>query len=207
MPFRSILLLTLALAALAPVARATTVVPPSFSELVSGADAIYRGRVTGIEARRVDRAGGSQIIKTFVTLAVEKVLKGAERTEVTLEFLGGTIGDESLNVVGMPKFAVGAREIVFVQNNGTQFCPLVGMMHGRYKILRDTAASRDYVTRDDGAPLTHVSEVQLPIDATPAQIRAATAATARDRALTPAAFEASIAAEAQRLTPRPLQNN
>ena len=198
MQFRLTVLLSLALAALSPSLRATSVIPPSFTELVAGADAIYRGRVTNVEARKVDRPDGAPIIKTFVTLAVDKVLKGAERTEVTLEFLGGTVGEESLNVVGMPKFRTGAREIVFVQKNGTQFCPLVGMMHGRYKILHDAAAARDYVSRDNGAPLTDVSDVQLPIDATPAQLRAASAAAVSAAALTPETFEANISSEAQR---------
>src|SRR5688500_13012359 len=97
------LLLTLALVA-TPGARATSVIPPSFPELVAEAEAIYRGTVTGIEARRVARPDGGSVIKTFVTFAVDRVLKGPGQSEVVLEFLGGTVGDESLAVTGMPKF-------------------------------------------------------------------------------------------------------
>src|SRR5215207_11195448 len=107
MRFRTTLLL-LALAAL-PAARATSVVPPNFAELVGEADAIYRGRVTAVQPRRVERPDGNgSVIKTFVTFAVERVLKGADQKEVTLEFLGGTVGDDSMTVSGMPKFNVGA---------------------------------------------------------------------------------------------------
>jgi hypothetical protein len=78
------LLLVLLVFALAPGVQATTVVPPSFPELVGEADAIYRGRVTSVQARRVERTDGEgSVIKTFVTLAVERVLKGPERTEVS----------------------------------------------------------------------------------------------------------------------------
>ena len=193
--------------ALIPAVRATSVVPPSFPELVAEADAIYRGRVTSVQARRVDRPDGEgSLIKTFVTLTVERVLKGPERSEVTLEFLGGTVGQETMSVSGMPKFNLGAREIVFVQKNGQQFCPLVGLMHGRYRVMRDEATSREHIARDNGVPLTDTSEVELPITALPGPVRAASAANSSN-ALTPAAFESSIATELQRPTQRPRASN
>lgn len=195
-------LLILALLFLSPVLRATSVVPPSFAELVGEADAIYRGRVTHVESRRVERTDGGPIIKTFVTFAIERVLKGAEQKEVTLEFLGGTVGTESMTVSGMPKFSTGAHEIVFVQKNGVQFCPLVALMHGRYRIVKDSTTAREHVARDNGAPLTDVADVEKPIVDLPAAVRAASDASAAARALTPDAFEASIASEVQRPTPR-----
>src|SRR5688572_16611277 len=197
----------LLLLALAPFVHATSVVPPSFPELVGEADAIYRGRVSAIQAKRVELPNGEgSVIKTFVTLVVERVLKGPEREEVTLEFLGGTVGDESITVSGMPKFNLGAKEIVFVQKNGQQFCPLVGLMHGRYRVLRDEATAREHIARDNGVPLTDTSEVELPITTLPGPVRAASAASASANALTPAAFESSITTEVQRPTPRPRSN-
>jgi hypothetical protein len=169
-------------------ARATTVVPPDMTQLVDEADAIYRGRVTDVQARRVERPDGGSVIKTFVTVAVDRVLKGAEVKETTLEFLGGTIGDETLEVGGMPQFTVGDRGIVFVQNNGQQFCPLVRLMHGRYRIQKDSASGREFVARDNGRPLKQAADVVLPmteaaVTATPAEVA---------NALTPEAFEAEI---------------
>jgi hypothetical protein len=200
MRFRiSVLLLMLLL----PLARGTSVIPPSFAELVGDADAIYRGRVAAVESRWVAQSDGQgNVIKTFVTLAVERVLKGGERATVTLEFLGGTVGTDSMSVSGMPTFKVGEREIVFVQKNGVQFCPLVALMHGRYRVLKDDVTAREHVARDDGLPLTAVAEVESPMVTLPEPVRAATAASARARALTPDAFEASIRSEVQRPTPR-----
>jgi hypothetical protein len=183
------------------------VVPPSFAELVGDADAIYRGRITAVESRWVDRGDGQgNVIRTFVTLVVERVLKGSDRQTVTLEFLGGTVGGESMSVSGMPTFKVGDREIVFVQKNGIQFCPLVALMHGRYRVLKDESTAREHIARDDGLPLTAVSEVEAPMVALPEPFRAAAAASARARALTPEAFEASIRTEVQRPTPRARTN-
>lgn len=188
---------------LAPLARATTVVPPSFSELVGKADAIHRGRVTDVTARHVATPDGQgTFIKTFVTVEIERTLKGSAVKEITLEFLGGTVGDDSMLVQGMPTFSIGDREYVFVQKNGVQFCPLVAMMHGRYRVLRDEATSREFVARDNRMPLTDTAEVGLPMSALPPAVRAATAANAASRALTPAAFEAGVTAELDRLEQR-----
>ena len=197
----------LLLLALTPLVHATSVIPPTFAELVQEAEAIYRARVTSVQARRVERPDGQgSVIKTFVTLAVERVLKGADQKEVTLEFLGGTVGDESLTVSGMPKFSVGSRDFVFVQKNGVQFCPLVALMHGRYRVIRDQATAREHVARDNGMPLADTAEVSLPMTALPEPVRAASAASAAARALTPEAFEASITSEMQRVESRQSPN-
>src|SRR5256885_6721644 len=43
---------------------------------------------------------------------------------VTLRMLGGTVGAETMEVADAPKFKVGERDILFVENNGTQFITL-----------------------------------------------------------------------------------
>src|SRR4051812_27579162 len=83
MQFRHLFLLL----AVAAGVRATTVEPPTFSQLVAEADSIYRGHVTAVEARRVQSASGAAVIKTFVTFAVDRAIKGASQTEVVLQFL------------------------------------------------------------------------------------------------------------------------
>lgn len=196
MQFRLTFLL---LALLAPALRATSVVPPDFPELVAEADSIYRGRVTAVEARRVARADGGSTIKTFVTVAVERALKGPEQKEVTLEFLGGQIGNEVLEVSGVPKFTVGQQGIVFVQQNGRQFCPLVRLGHGTYKISRDIATQREYVERANGVPLNDVADVQLPLADTPPR---AAARADTSRAVSPAEFETQVTNEVRRSSSR-----
>lgn len=196
MRIRPSFLLLAAACALAPLARATSVVPPNFPELVAEADAIYRGRVTDIQARRVAAANGQSVIKTFVTITVDRTLKGPEQANVTLEFLGGTIGDEILEVSGMPKYTVGERGIVFVQGNGRQFCPVVRLGHGSYRVRRDERSGREFVERQNRAPLNDVSEVELPLARNPV-LAARAAEPDLSRALTPAAFEAAIVREVQ----------
>jgi len=164
--------------------------------LVAEAEAIVRGRVMDISFRRASTPDGTPVIKTRITFAVERTLKGAERREITLELLGGTIGDESLVVTGMPRFELGSTDYLFVERNGVQFCPLVAVRHGRYRLLRD-GTGREFVARDNAVPLTDVSQVVLPLATLPDLIRAASVAGA----LTPAAFEAAVIAELARNVP------
>lgn len=170
-------------------AQATSVTPPSFPELVGEAQMIARGTVTGTEARWVEGAQG-RTIKTFVTFAVEKVLKGNPGRSVTLEFLGGTVGRDTLHVGGMPEFKVGQHEILFVQGNGVQFCPLVRFAHGRYHVHTEAKSQREYVTRNDETPLTSTADVAAPVDDHGARAFASSAP-----ALTPNDFETEIARE------------
>lgn len=178
---------------LAPLARATTVVPPTFAELVAEADSIVRATVVSIESRRVPAVDGPTV-KTFVELKVRKRLKGTPPDTFTLEFLGGTVGDESLRVIGMPHFVVGETEIVFVHGNGVQFCPVVRLGHGRYRVRHDAANGRDFVAREDETPLGSVSDVQLPVDTHGVGPLFRAAADA----LTPEQFETEIAREVTR---------
>ena len=100
----------------AGVAWSTTVIPPSFDALVSGANTIFVGEVIGQNAIWVSTPQG-RAIKTQVTFRVEEVWKGASGVVTRLEFLGGTIGETTMEVVGMPTFRVGQRSVLFVASD------------------------------------------------------------------------------------------
>lgn len=184
-----VLALAAALLLAAPAARAMSVVPPTFPELVAEAESIVRGEVTALRSA-YDEAAPGRPIRTYVTFRVERTLKGPAPAAdtLTLVFLGGTVGADSLEVSGMPKFNIGDREIVFVAHNGKTYCPLIAAGHGRYRVLRDAATQRDYIARENRTPLEDTSEVVLPLEAPAAAARLKSAA----RALSPADFETSI---------------
>ena len=125
-------------------------------------------------------------------LQLEAVV-GATPALLTLEFLGGTVGELTMDVDGIPSFATGRTEILFVQNNGRQICPLVGMAHGRYKIERDATTGVDLVKRDNGAALTNVAQVALPL--TRGTLNDTLQRLGGSTPLTPAGFIAEIRAE------------
>ena len=175
--------------------RATSVVAPTFPELVAEAQVIARVEVAAIKPAWVETAQG-RVIKTFVTFTVLRALKGQPAATVTLSFLGGEIAGEGMQVAGMPRFTVGQTDILFLSDlTGATFSPLVGLMHGRYRVLTDAATARPYVARNDGTPLESENDVQLPQSSATAPANRLKSAA---RALTPDAFEALIVVEAAR---------
>ena len=144
-------------AAVAPLARAISVIAPSFPELVAEAEFVARGVVTDVHTEEFDSPDGRGI-RTLITLRVERALKGTPGDSVTLSILGGTYGRRTLSIPGLPRFQVGQRQIVFVAQNGRTFCPLVRIGHGRYHVRTDAATGRDYIARDNDAPLTSTDD-------------------------------------------------
>ncbi len=143
--------------ALVSMAVATTVIPPTFDDLVTHAEMIFQGTVTDVRSEWTGE-GGQRHIASYVTFKVEDALKGNPGAKVTLNLMGGTVGAETMEVSDAPKFKVGDRDILFVENNGTQFIPLVGIMHGRFHVQKDENG-RDVMLTNDGAPLTDVNQL------------------------------------------------
>lgn len=153
-----LLLASLVLAA--PLALATTVIPPTFDELVDQADVILQGQVTQVKSEWVGE-GAQRHIMSYVTFKVADSLKGDAGSSYTIRMLGGTVDGETMGITDAPKFAVGEEDILFVQNNGSQFIPLVGIMHGRFHIQK-SEAGQDMVVDHDGAPVRSVDRLGKP---------------------------------------------
>jgi hypothetical protein len=62
--------------------------------------------------------------------------------------------------------------------------------HGRYHVRRDAATGRDYIARDNGAPLGNLDEVALPLAGATTPLRQRAPA----EGLAPGDFENHIAA-------------
>jgi hypothetical protein len=186
----SLILLTGAL--IGPVSHATTVIAPEFDELVSKADYVVRATVKSVSSAWRDQHGERNIY-TQVELKVKEVVAGTPPSPVVLEVLGGQVGDQVLEVDGVPQFNVGEEGIFFVQGNGVQFCPLVAVMHGNYRIKHDGANNRDFVARDDGSPLESEQEVSQPMKS--ARVRSSNTQAAKG--LSPDEFITKIRASRQ----------
>ena len=141
----------------AGVATATTVIPPSFESLVSTANTIFVGEVMDVRSEWIASRDGRAIV-TRVTFKVEDVWKGAAGATTQLEFMGGTVGETTMEVVGMPQFREGQRSVLFVHGDAKSVSPLVGFYHGRLRIERDRDGV-DRVRTYDGRSLAKPSEV------------------------------------------------
>jgi len=120
---------------------ASTILPVPFQERVSRAEVIVEAVVQSIAYKNssVIEPGDREIPHTFVTFAIEQIVKGeyAGGQTITLRFIGGQDGKGNTTYVpGLPSFQVGDREILFVRKNGKSICPLIGWGQGRLRIVR-----------------------------------------------------------------------
>ncbi len=139
-------------------AKATTIIPPTFEEMTDRADLVFLGLVlrSHAEWRSV---GTNRVIFTLVEFKTQEVLKGDAAPTVMLQFLGGRVGDVRLEVSEVPAFETGERVLLFVEGNGVQFCPLVGVYHGKFRVGKEAASGRDVILRHDGKPLRDLAEI------------------------------------------------
>ena len=139
------------------IATATTVIPPHFDELVSRAHVIFEGEVTGLQSQWIGEGAQHRIV-TFVTFKVNDTLKGDAGTTYSIRMLGGTVDGRTMEVTDAPKFKVGDHDLLFVENNGSQFIPLVGIQHGRFRVQSD-ASGQQTITTGEGQLLTDVNQL------------------------------------------------
>ena len=143
--------------------RATSVIAPSFSELVSRAETVIHGTVTDVRSDWADQ-GGHRVIKSWVSIQLEEPLKGNPTSaSLTLEFLGGRVDGAEMTVQGSPRFASGDEVVVFINGNGRDACPLVGWGHGAYRVLPSAVTGEKQIRRINGLPLQSAADVELPL--------------------------------------------
>lgn len=121
-----------------------TVIKPTFAQLVAKADTVARVEVTAVHSQWDATPTGQRVIHTYYDCKVLKSLKGVPTPTLSLRFLGGKVGDAVMDIPDMPSLDVGSRYILFVADNGKAFCPLVGVMHGKFTV-RKTADGSDRI--------------------------------------------------------------
>lgn len=139
------------------IANATTVIPPNFDELVSRAEVIFEGEVTQVQSQWLGEGTEHRIV-TFVTFKVDDALKGEPGASYSIRMLGGTVDGRTMEVTDAPKFKVGDHDMLFIENNGRQFIPLVGIQHGRFRVQKDQAG-RDTLMTGEGQLLADVNQL------------------------------------------------
>ncbi len=162
---------------LAPVARATALMQMSIAKMSRTAPLIVRARCLG-NATSWDTGD----IWTFTSFAVEETWKGAAPQEITVRLLGGSVGDITSNISGIPHFRPGEEVILFLEPTPRGDFSVVSWQQGTFRIHRDSVAGRETVTQDTASfatfdPTTRRFQTagarNLPLDALRAQVDAA----------------------------------
>jgi len=114
-------------------AHATVLRPMSAADLTDQAELIFTG--IAVE-RQVATSRDGRYPFTFVTFEVESILKGEVAGDrLTLRFEGGELGEEYIEVIGMPEFEHGGEYLLFVADNGHAISPVVGWGQGKFELV------------------------------------------------------------------------
>ena len=126
-------------------AAASTVVAMTLEQMSERADTIFLGRVTG---SRADWNAERTRIYTYVTLEVDRYLKGGSESRVTtVRLLGGRVGPYLAMVPGTPQFGMGEEVLLFCAGGGARIPTVLGMSLGKFTIVAGPSGEK-MVKRD-----------------------------------------------------------
>jgi hypothetical protein len=126
--------------------------------MVRSSEFVFEGRV--IERRaEVNRQG---VVHTYVTFAVVDVLKGNyTKSEIVLQYLGGTAGGVTMGIPDIVPPNVGERGVYFAETPGRPLVhPFYGWDQGHFLILSNTARAEGVFSRGR-KPITGFKEQAL----------------------------------------------
>lgn len=145
----------LALAALLPAGRASTVVSLSEDDLVDRAHLVARGLVLSVETAMRDQ--GFPVFRDVV-LRVDEVLKGDVEGEILhISLPGGAMDGKMYHVPGVPAFYPGEEVVVFLAPLPNGENTVIGLRQGKYRLVPD-ASGLVVVERD----LSHLNMLATP---------------------------------------------
>ena len=134
---------------------------PTFQELVDEAGSIVLTEVLETTSRW-RQLPQKRVIVTEVRLRVDRALKGRPDSIITLTLLGGTVGDVTQQVAGMPRFLVGDNDVLFLRSGSAVISPIVGMSRGRFRVVMGHNGSGRYIANSALQPILEVSSYARP---------------------------------------------
>jgi hypothetical protein len=130
--------------AILPLCQASTVKEFKLEELVSHSSHIIVGRCLKTESRWNPKG---TLILTYSLFTVEQHLKGNASSQVTVVTVGGTVGDTTQAVSGMPRFTPGREALLFLEPSRTGDLQVVGMALGHFTIVMNSRTGRREAVR------------------------------------------------------------
>jgi hypothetical protein len=163
------------------IARGTTFARLSISQMSQRASAIVRAQCV---ASTVVEVSGE--IWTLTTFDVQEIWRGAAPSRITVRLLGGTSGNLTSHVAGIPRFRPGEQVILFLSPmkhfSGPGEFSVVSWQQGTFRIQRDRGTGEELASQDTGGyftfdPVSHRfsanGAVRMPVALFHAQVRSA----------------------------------
>ncbi|MGA9972046.1 MAG: hypothetical protein WBQ07_17045 [Candidatus Acidiferrales bacterium] len=142
----------------ATLCQATTLERMSLAKMAQTAPLIIRARCLANST-----AWDAGEIWTFTNFAIEETWKGAPpgaAVQLTVRLLGGSVGNLTSTVSGVPRFHPGEEVIVFLEPTARGDFSIVSWVQGTFRIRRDPRTSEEIAIQDTAAfdafnPATH----------------------------------------------------
>jgi len=121
-------------------ANATSIQGLSFKQLSQNAELVFEGEVLAVESKWNDRKSA---ITTRVTFEVKDIVVGEfNESTLSLDFLGGSVDGETMQVESLIYPKLGEHGIYFVESTTQRLVnPLLGWTQGHYKIKEGQMAT------------------------------------------------------------------
>jgi hypothetical protein len=127
-------------------ARATTLKRMSVADLSRAAHTVVRARCAANSAR-----WDAGEIWTFTTFDVEETWKGSAPAQITVRLLGGSSGNFTSTVSGVPRFSPGEELILFLERTPAQDFSIVSWMQGTFRIGLNGTTGEETIIQDTAA--------------------------------------------------------
>lgn len=147
--FAILLFLAVLQAGTALTAPGTTLERMSVAKMARAAELVVRAQCV---ANLTAWDGGE--IWTFTSFTVEDSWKGAPSgaaQQLTVRLLGGSVGNLSSTVSGVPRFRPGEEVILFLQSTSRGDYSIVSWVQGTFRIRRDARNGAEIVVQDTAA--------------------------------------------------------
>lgn len=140
--------------------HATSIRPPTLDELIAQSTRVVEVVATNTTSYWEHTTEG-RIIRTKIQFEVLDPILGPNGKDLTLTFLGGTIGNRSMSVAGQPRFQTGETSILFIEQTDNAFCPVTRMAYGRFRLAStDAGKTQQVVLRENHHPLHHADQIK-----------------------------------------------
>jgi len=125
-------------------ADASTIMKADLDQVAKESELIFEGRAVS-KATRPSPTSGKPF--TYYTFEIIDIIKGSySNPTIEMGFMGGTLGDITLEVSDMRMPDIGERGIYFVENIGEQqIHPLFGWQQGHYLVITSQKTGQDMV--------------------------------------------------------------
>jgi hypothetical protein len=132
-------------------ASATTLARMSVEQMSRVATLVVRARCAGSTAR-----WDHGEIWTFTAFTVTDTWKGNAAEEIAVRTPGGSAGNVTSHVAGVPVFRPGEDVVLFLEPSPAGGLAVVSWQQGTFRVHRDARTGRDHATQDLSAPVLAV---------------------------------------------------